>query len=205
MVVEKKLVEEVPNLQIYFHELVHEAIQHQGLQPDEHVSFYLVNLLSHFTKSENIQRREDGEETPLAILFCQAQHESPEVKTRLLKYLGDFSLLISGFFQDSLSRKIVDIDYYISMGGAAYSQLSSPGLFKSKQALFTQIFSELSDHFVKWVDVISEVSEASKINSHQNLLRLYEKWVRTGSDRLRDLLTQKGIVPVPGLKSEFIQ
>ncbi len=195
MTVEKKLVEEFPNLQLYFHELVSEAIQHQHLQADEHISFYLVNLLSHFTKSENIQRREDGEETPLAILYCQAQSESPEVKARLLKYLGDFSLLVSGFFQDSLSRKIVDIDYYIGMGGAAYSQLSSPGLFRKQQALFSQIFSELSDHFVQWVDVISEVSEVSQINSHQNLLRLYEKWVRTGSDRLRELLSQKGLFP----------
>lgn len=205
MVVSKKLVEEFPNLQLYFHELVNDAIQHQHLKADEHIAFYLVNLLTHFTKSENIQRREDGEETPLAILFCQAQHESPEVKTRLLKYLGDFSLLISGFFQDSLSRKIVDIDYYISMGGAAYSQLSTPGLYRKQQALFSQIFSELSDHFVKWVDVISEVSEASHMNSHQNLLRLYEKWLRTGSDRLKELLSQKGIVPLQGLKTDFIQ
>lgn len=205
MVVEKRLVEEFPNLQLYFHELVNDAIQHQHLKPDEHVSFYLVNLLSHFTKSENIQRREDGEETPLAILYCQAQSESPEVKARLLKYLGDFSLLVSGFFQDSLTRKVVDVDYYISMGGAAYSQLSSPGLFRKQQALFSQIFSELSDHFVKWVDVISEVSEVSQINSHQNLLRLYEKWIRTGSDRLRELLSQRGIIPLEGLKSEFIQ
>lgn len=202
---EKKLVEEVPNLQLYFHELVSDAIQHQHLQADEHISFYLVNLLSHFTKSENIQRRDDGEEMPLAILYCQAQSESPEVKARLLKYLGDFSLLVSGFFQDSLTRKVVDVDYYISMGGAAYSQLSSPGLFRKQQALFSQIFSELSDHFVKWVDVISEVSEVSQINSHQNLLRLYEKWIRTGSDRLRELLSQRGLIPLEGLKSEFIQ
>jgi len=205
MVVEKRLVEEFPNLQLYFHELVSEALQHQKLQADEHVSFYLVNLLSHFTKSENIQRREDGEETPLAVLFCQAQSESPEVKARLLRYLGDFSLLIAGFFQDSLSRKIVDIDYYMSMGGAAYSQLSTLNVFKQRQAVFNQIFGELSERFVKWVDVISEVSEASHINSHQNLLRLYEKWVRTGSDRLRDLLSQKGILPVEGLKGDFIQ
>lgn len=205
MAVEKRLVEEFPNLQLYFHELVSEALQHQKLQADEHVSFYLVNLLSHFTKSENIQRREDGEETPLAVLFCQAQAESPEVKARLLRYLGDFSLLIAGFFQDSLSRKIVDIDYYMSMGGAAYSQLTTLNVFKQRQALFSQIFGELSERFVKWVDVISEVSEASRINSHQNLLRLYEKWVRTGSDRLRDLLSQKGILPVEGLKGDFIQ
>lgn len=203
--VEKRLVEEVPNLQCYFHELVSGAIEHQKLKADEHISFYLVNLLSHFTQSEKIQRREDGEEMPLAILFCQAQNESPEVKVRLLRYLGDFSLLISGFFQDSLSRKIVDIDYYMSMGGAAYSQLSTLNVFRKQQALSNQIFSELAEGFVKWVDVISEVSEASHINNHQNLLRLYEKWVRTGSHRLRELLSSKGVLPIEGLKGDFIQ
>lgn len=203
--VEKRLVEEVPNLQFYFHELVSGALQHQKLKADEHISFYLVNLLSHFTQSENIQRREDGEEMPLAILFCQAQNESPEVKVRLLRYLGDFSLLISGFFQDSLSRKIVDIDYYMSMGGAAYSQLSTLNVFKRQQNLSAQLFGELAGGFVKWVDVISEVSEASHINSHQNLLRLYEKWVKTGSHRLKDLLSRQGVFPIEGLKGDFIQ
>ncbi len=199
------IIEEVPNLQLYFHELIQEAIGHQHLQADEHISFYLVNLLSHFTKTEHIQRREDGEETPLAILFCKAQEESPEERARLLKYLGDFSLLISGFFQDSLSRKIVDVDYYMNMGGSAYSQLSTLGVFKKQPTLFNQLFSELSDRFVQWVDVISEVSEASRINSHQNLLRLYEKWIRTGSHRLKEILSEKGVIPVNGLKPEFIQ
>ena len=119
MVEGKKLIQEFPTLQLYFHEQVEGALKHRNIEADEHVSFYLVNLLSQFTHIEHIQTTEEGIETPLAILFCKAQGESPEMKARLLKYLGDFSLFISGFFQDSLNRKIIDLDYYVAMGGGA--------------------------------------------------------------------------------------
>ncbi|MFO1519362.1 MAG: hypothetical protein U1F57_06855 [bacterium] len=195
MVDEKRLVHEFPNLQLYFHELLQDAFRNQKVEADEHISFYLVNLLSRFTQTESIQTDEEGAEAPLAILFCKAQGETPENKARLLKYLGDFSLFISGFFQESFNLKIVDLDYYVSMGGGAYHQLSSLGVFRNQQELFSMIFSELSSRFVQWVDVISEVSEASQINTQSDLLRLYEKFLRTGSERMRDILTKQGIYP----------
>jgi len=205
MVEGKKLIEEIPTLQLYFHERVSDALKHQKIEVDDHVAFYLVNLLSHFTNIENIQTNEEGAETPLAILFCKAQAENTEMKARLLKYLGDFSLFISGFFQDSLSRKIVDLDYYVAMGGGAYHQLSSLTGFKKQPELFSMIFSELASRFVQWVDVISEVSEASQMITPSDLLRLYEKFLKTGSDRMRELLTQHGIFANEGWMTKYRQ
>lgn len=201
---EKRLVQECSNLQLYFHELVSEAIKHQHVSADEHISFYLVNLLSQFTKAEQIRRNEDNIETPLAVLFCKAQAENLETRTQTLKYLGDFSLFVSGFFQDSLNRKVVDLDYYVSMGGGAYAQLSSLATAHKKQELFGQIFSELAERFVQWMDVISEVSETSQLNNQTNLLRLYEKWLRTGSERMKELLAKQGIFPDERLTTGFI-
>lgn len=195
MVEQKKLIQEFPTLQLYFHELISDALKHQNIEADEHVSFYLVNLLSQFSHIERIQTNEEGVEMPLALLFCKAQSETPETKAQLLKYLGDFSLFISGFFQDSLNRKIVDLDYYMAMGGGAYHQLSSLSVFKSQPELFSKIFSELASRFVQWVDVISEVSEASQISTQADLLRLYEKFLRTGSMRLREMLARQGVFP----------
>ena len=57
------------------------------------------------------------------------------------------------------------------------------------------IFSELASRFVQWVDVITEVSEASQINAPSDLLRLYEKFLRTGSQRMREILAREGIFP----------
>ena len=41
-----------------------------------------------------------------------------------LRNLGDFSLFMSGFFPDSFRRRVVDVDYYVSMGEYAYGSLS---------------------------------------------------------------------------------
>jgi hypothetical protein len=199
---EKKLVQEFPTLELYFHELVNDALKHQQIKADEHIAFYLVNLLSQFTKTEKFRTDEEGVPTPLAVLFCKALRETPTTKAQLLKYLGDFSLFISGFFQESLNRKLVDLDYYVTMGEGAYHHLSSLTVFQKKQT-FQQIFSELASRFVQWVDVITEVSETSQITTHRDLLRLYEKWLRTGSQRLHEMLTQQGIFPDGSLNTEF--
>ena len=57
-------------------------------------------------------------------LYAEYAEGSPEVKRAALRRLGDVCLMVTGFFPDSLNKKIVDIDYYSDMGGAAYWQLS---------------------------------------------------------------------------------
>ncbi len=106
-----------------------------------------------------------------------------------LKQVGDVSLFVSGFFSDSLRRSLVDIDYYISLGGYAYGSLGA------SDDMLSPIFVELSEKFVSFVDVISEVSERTSLTSDADILRLYERWVRTRSRRNGDLLAEKGIVP----------
>jgi len=41
-----------------------------------------------------------------------------------LRQIGDSSLFISVFFADSLHRKLVDVDYYVSIAARAYTALS---------------------------------------------------------------------------------
>jgi hypothetical protein len=106
-----------------------------------------------------------------------------------LKQVGDVSLFISGFFSDSLRRRLVDVDYYVSLGGYAYGSLGAT------PDVLSPIFCELSEKFIAFVDVLSDVSERTALTSDTDLLRLYEKWVRTGSRRNGDLLAEKGIVP----------
>lgn len=189
------VISECPNLQTYFHTLVKEALIRQKVRADEHVSFYLVNLLSAFSHADHTYVDEDGSPTPLAMLFYQAQHESIQNRIRLLKYLGDCSLMVSGFFQESLNRKPVDVDYYINLGAQAYGQLSSLNISPKNQNVFNMIFSDLGDRFVQWVDVISDVSETTHLSSSSDLLRTYERFMKTGSKRLKETLFQKGIFP----------
>jgi hypothetical protein len=53
------------------------------------------------------------------------------------------------------------------------------------------------------VDVISEVSEAGQFQTASDLLRLYEKFLRTGSMRMRELLTKQGIFANEDWRSKY--
>ena len=77
----------------------------------------------------------------------------------------------------------------MSLGGYAYRSLVA------SDDVLSPIFAELSEKFVAFVDVLSEVSERARLTSDADLLRLYEKWLRTGSRRNGDLLAERGIVP----------
>ncbi len=181
----------------YFRELVQSALQHQHLAAGELTSFYLVNLLTGFVHIDRVESAQDEE--PLGIRFAKALQEAGIRQRDGLRQVGDLSLFISGFFADSLNRRLVDVDYYIHLGESAYGSLAH------RHATFGEVFNELSEKFPAFVDVLGEVSEQSALTSNTDVMRLYEKWVRTKSRRSGDLLVARGIVPNASVGSRFIQ
>ncbi len=107
---------------------------------------------------------------------------------------------MSGFFSDSFRRRSVDVDYYVSMGEYAYSSLS-----RQDEEAFGDVFAELAGKFVAFTDVLSDVSERSGLASHSDILRLYEKWLRTRSPRDGQRLVDRGIIPNGSIGSRFLQ
>jgi hypothetical protein len=181
----------------YFRELVESAMQHQRLSANELTSFYVVNLLAGFVHLESSPAADDE---PLGVRLARAMQTAGSAKRDGLRKVGDLSLFISGFFSDSLNRRLVDVDYYIQLGECAYGSLASQG----GQAL-GDVFDELSGKFTAFVDILSEVSERSALTSNGDVLRLYEKWLRTRSRRSGDLLAARGIVPNSSVSTRFIQ
>ena len=116
-----------------------------------------------------------------------------------LRKVGDVSLFMSGFFSDSLKRGLVDVGYYIQIGGRAYASLARC------DAALGEVFDELSGKFTAFVDVLGEISERTALTSDTDLLRLYERWLRTGSRRSGNLLVTRGIVPNGSVGSRFVQ
>ena len=181
----------------YFKELVDGALSHQGLATQELTAFYVVQLLTSFLQRPT---SDDAGETPLGLRLAQAL-ESGGIRQRTsLKHIGDVALFVSGFFSDSLNRKLVDVDYYVSIGGCAYSALS-----RVETDTFSPVFAELGTKFMGFVDVLSEVSERTSCSSNVDLLRLYGKWLKTGSRRSGQLLVERGVVPNASVKSTLIQ
>jgi hypothetical protein len=180
----------------YFKELVDGALAHQGLVANELTSYYVVQMLARFLE----QRGGDPRDEPLGIQLARALDSGGLEQRASLKQIGDESLFVSGFFSDSLKRKLVDVDYYASIGGVAYQALS-----RYETDAFAAVFAELSQKFIPFVDVLSEVSERSACASNRDLLRLYERWLKTGSRRSGQLLAERGVVPNSSLRSTRVQ
>ncbi len=175
----------------FFRDVLQRAIANQRADVQPFTELYLVNLLHEYLASEALYvQADDGtwQQKPLAFLLKEALEEAGVARVRLLRRLGDTSLFVSGFFPDSLARRssLVDVDYYIAMGGRAYSSLGAG------------VWEELSAKFRLLVDLLNEVSERTLHSTNTGLVRLYERWLKTGSERLANLLVKQGVVPRKG-------
>jgi hypothetical protein len=184
----------------YFKELVEEALTERQLRAGDLTGYYLVNLLCQYVRPENRADYLDQRE-PLALRLGRAIDSGGVEQRARLRSLGDFSLFMSGFFSDSFRRSVVDVDYYKAMGEYAYGSLSRSG-----NDTFAGVFGELSSKFVAFMDVLSHVSErTTAAPAGGDMLRLYEKWLRTGSVRDGERLVQRGLLPNQSIGMRFIQ
>jgi hypothetical protein len=175
----------------YFKDLVDRALTRQGVATQQLTSYYVVQLLASF-----LQQPENLDDGPLSVRLVQALESGGMRQRASLKQIGDLSLFIAGFFSESLNRKMVDVDYYATIGGRAYHALS-----RVETDTFSPVFAELGSKFVDFVDVLSEVSERTSCATNVDLLRLYEKWIKTGSRRSGQLLVERGVVPNASIKA----
>lgn len=183
----------------FFHDAVAGALRNQGTRAEQETVYYLVNLLTGFIRAESFFERTPEGMTlrPLAEIYADAtQAQTAEERNQALRRLGDVALFIAGLFPDSLSRKPVDVDYYVAMGGTAYGFLSELLRARPRGRTYSEIFSELSSKFQDFVDVLAEVGEHTHVGIDTDVLRLYELWARTGSRRSARKLMELGIQPV---------
>ena len=194
----------VQSLREFFRESIDVAMNSQGVRVGQHAAHYVVNLLTLFSRSEDLY--EDHSETygikPLALMLADAA-DAPSVSERnfSLQRIGDVALFIAGFFADGLRYKPVDVDYYINMGGTAYGSLSDEIRGTARGRALAGVYHELAHKFQSMVDVLNEVRDSARESSDIDLLRTYEVWQRTGSKRAATLLKQHGIVPMPDANS----
>lgn len=167
----------------FFADRIDEAVIRLKFEPLPASRAYLAELLEHFMFAENLNRG------TLAETYLKAQSSPLPVKVDLLKKLGDSSLYISGFFGDSLARKVVDIDYYVGMGGVAYGTLSS-----TTNGDAAKMYGEFSSRFAAFVDVLTYISQDSLVQSNKDLLRLYDRYLATGSRLAEEQLMEKGLL-----------
>ncbi len=183
----------------FFQELVQKGLSQRKIQTLPLVENYLVNLLQHYLDARNLfeaeYANESGQKNPktLAEIYLTAQNSEPPVRVEMLRKLGDRTLYISGFFGDSLSRKIVDIDYYAEIGGAAYASLAHC----TREDTMAKVYKTFAHRFLDFVDVLTYISHHSFVKSDESILRLYDRYMRTGSELAREKLVEMGVLTLP--------
>ena len=187
----------VANLREFFKDSLHGALVKQQVAVEDHTEHYVVNLLTLFARSEALYEPtpEGVRLKPLVLMLCEALEASgPGERNRSLQRLGDVSLFVAGFFARGFAAKLIDIDYHIAMGGRAYATLAHTTQHGPRRVL-AAVFAELAEKFQPMVDALNEVSEGSYRHSDQDILRLYEIWLKTGSARSYGLLKRLGVEP----------
>lgn len=183
----------------YFQDTVTTAVANQKLSVNTETILYIVNMLTGFTRTENLYEKTDEGYVirALALLYAETVDAGTITeRNKSLQRLGDIALFISGLFSYSLNRSLVDVDYYAAMGGNAYSNLADSMRHSYQGQTISMVFAELSEKFLALVDVLAEINENSMQTSDSDVLRLYELWLKTGSKRAAKKLQQNGVQPV---------
>jgi len=187
------------NVREFFRDSVESALVNQNLSANDHTVHYVVNILTMFTRAEELyEKTPDGRQLkPLALMLSDALEASSErQRNEALRRLGDVSLFVAGFFSQMFARRMVDVDYYVAMGGNAYGSLHQRMRGTQYGQSFASVYRELARKFQGFVDVLWEVSEGTGMSSNGDILRLYEIWMKTGSKRAGALLQKLGVQPV---------
>jgi hypothetical protein len=181
----------------HFSEVVKEACQNRQIKAELAVEAYLVQLLQYYLDSKNLHQplQDSTEKAPdtFAEMYLQAINSETTKRKELMRIVADKSLYLTGFFADSLHRKTVDIEYYADIGAAAYSNLHT----WTKEDSLANVYKTFSIRFMDFVEVLNYISEKSQVQADQNVLRLYDRYLRTGSELAREKLTELGVVTIP--------
>jgi hypothetical protein len=189
----------VANLTEYFRDALHGALVHQHVAVEDQTEQYVVNLLTLYSRTEQLHAStpSGARLPPLVPLFTAAlEAATPAEREHALQRLGDLSLFIAGFFAHGFARRLIDIDYHISMGGRAYSTLAQ-SLAHGRRRVLAQVYAELATKFQPLVDALGEIADSAKVYTQRDVLRLYEVWLRTGSARARAQLGRLGVEATP--------
>jgi len=179
----------------YFRAPVIEAIRGKEVTASPATESYIVQLLSDFAKPT--QESSSPLSQSVTFLLRDAMNASGQERFKLLQSLGDGVLYSMGFFSDTLRR--VDRSYVAQVGASAYGHAARMLRTGQGHAGGPDVLDELATKFECFVDVLRYVSDwvvAKGARDEEDLLRLYERWLKSGSEVLKNELGQRGLLPL---------
>ncbi|MFO0723654.1 MAG: hypothetical protein U1E65_07740 [Myxococcota bacterium] len=179
----------------FFEELLREALVAERVQLSDSASAYLLQLLKEFASKDALYggvARDERRTPALATLYQRALESPPAERFDAYRHLGDTALVVSGFFAPQIERTLVDVSYYVKMGGAAYDAAAT--LVRGGVG---PVFSQLSTWFGRLVEVLTRVAERTTLPVARDQGALFERLLRTpGSAELHRRLIAQGLIPL---------
>lgn len=186
-------IETFVDLRSWFHERLSGCMASRGLQATEETTLYLVELLA--SAGVGSGRRETLCGRPLVLLLAEANEASGFERVRLFRMVGDEALYIAGFFGEHLERRGVTEGYVSRLGTRAYETASRLAERSSREAARAEVYRELAAQFEPLTRVLDDVRESTALRTPQDIVRLYDRWRRTGSPKIAARLTAEGVYP----------
>ena len=183
MVAAKKVDLEVAPRQ-FFQDKITAAKAKNDITIDNDVEFYLVALLCDFIQPTQRSPHLQQLDTPLA-LFLKETLEAPVLSSQPVSDSRRLSLYVSGFFQESFNRRIIDVNYYIAIGSTAYHKTAARMSNSSRH-----VYEKLSHDFALLVELVAEVAVIPAQSRAVDILATYDRWTRSNSQRLRQTLLE---------------
>lgn len=159
-----------PTSTAQWRQLVNDAQSGARHRLDEELESYLVFLLMRFSHDPKVVL------SVLALDYLESHQATGHVRSERLREVGDRCLLFSGLFPQLAQRRRVSVDYYVSLGQGAYSQLSG-----SVTHGLGATYRHLAQAFVSLMDVLHNMRRLGGHPSVLDPLRALELWQRTGS------------------------
>jgi hypothetical protein len=184
------------NLETFFHDVVDDAMRKKQVEATQAAEYYLVSLLTDYARPD--AHSQAAFERPITLLLDEAMRAPGNERFEKLRALGDGVLYVSGFFAPHLETRGVEVRYVTSLGARAYDGAGRM-LRGANDNNVPDLFFELAENFSRFAELLSVVAEKLSLAaapSSQGVLKLYERWLKTGSELVGDELVHRGVLPV---------
>lgn len=178
----------------YFRGRLRRSAERLNLKPHDDTLWYLGELLHRYGRSEQVFDYQEGQRglRPLALLYDDARAaENERQRCLLLQRLGDLALFVGALFPEGYARRGIHRDYFVGMGGGAYDYLAD------RAPANRHIFRELTHQFARMLELVAAAGSRHSRFSHDDVLRLYARWLASGNPTLARQLQALGVLLEP--------
>jgi hypothetical protein len=191
----------------FFAELVTSATEDRHIESTEATTAYVAALLADYAHPGAFTRT--SLERPFTLLLAEALETAGHERFERLRAIGDGALYLRGFFREHLETRGVALPYVSAVGARAYDGVAAMlrvnvgvAATGTGDAAVPDVFGELAARFDAFVELLESVSDRlvaqGTAGTPGGVLKLYERWMKTGSSDIAAALGEHGLVPQRG-------